>query len=268
MRVGRLLAPTFAIVLSSSRLASAREVQASDVEMIGLQTSFTRVRGSDRDAEIGALGLSMSRVGFGFEKGFGVRVVNTGSLALGDKGLQGGLGTALAGGFRLPVHKTHGVVLRGGYDASFFGNKYVWSSMIELPQMQLGYQWLTPSKDASGSMVDVVAKGGYLWLGRHNTGDAGVRKLDASWELGGAGSLHMGPVNMRVTYTHIVLGERNAPVDQVEAAICGQTKRVFVCETLRYEVGDVRVPGGTLAPSRVSFLGLTVGLMKQRGRLD
>ncbi len=52
-------------------------------------------------------------------------------------------------------------------------------------------------------------------------------------------------------------------------SLCGVTARLFVCQSVRYEVGDVRVrPSGELLPSRVSVLGLSVGLVSPKRRLD
>jgi len=60
------------------------------------------------------------------------------------KGIQGGFGNAVAGGVRAPFGRNHGLVVRAGGEGSFFGNKYLWDSLLELPQLQLGYQWLVP----------------------------------------------------------------------------------------------------------------------------
>jgi hypothetical protein len=256
-------------VVSAARsgAAAGKEIYASDFNVGGPQTSFARVRGADRavDANVVALGFASNRVGFGIEKGFGVRVVNSGSFALGAKGIQGGFDSALAGGYRIPIARTHGVMARVGAEGGIFGNKYLWDSMLEVPQLHLGYQWLVPD----GSVVDVAMKGGYVLFGRHNVGDAGSQSLDGSPEVGGIGTLHLGPVDLRATYTRFFPRHGAEAVDELESVLCGRTRWLVICETVRYEVGDVRVgPRGDLRSSQVSFIGITLAVPKRKTRLD
>jgi hypothetical protein len=258
----------FIAATALDRTAEAKEIHASDFDAGGAQTSFVRVRGSDRDGDVGALGFSTSRVGFGYEKGIAVRVVNTGSLAFGAKGIQGGIDSAAAGGYRFGIGRAHGIVVRGGYEAGFFGNKYLWDSMLELPQVQLGYQWLGLVPDSQ--VVDVAMKGGYVLFGRFDPGAEATRRLDGAPEVGAIASLHLGAFDLRAIYTRTYARHAGGPIDQLEGALCGRALRLIVCETVRYEVGDVRLPGleGELRTSRVSFLGLRIGLAKKKSQFD
>jgi hypothetical protein len=237
--------------------ARAADVPATDVTATGVHASLMRVRGGDRDAQVGAVGISTSHVGFGFESPFTVRVVNTGSLAGGHHGVQGSFANAVAGGLRVPFDKTHGVVVRGGIEGSIFGNKFLWDSLIELPQFHLGYQWLVP-----GSVVDVTAKTGYVLEGRFNTGDAGKRRLDGAPEIGGIGALHIAGIDVRASYSHIIPRHGGAPVNLFEAAFCGHASVIVLCSDTRYEVGDVRVPpDDAYRSAQVSYVGLTFGVV-------
>jgi len=256
--------------------ARAREIHASDFNIGGMQTSLTRVRGTDRNAELGAFGIGVNRVGFGYEKPFSVRVVNVGSLALGANGLQGGIDSAVAGGLRLPAGRTHGPVIRAGLQVALFGNKYLWDSMVEAPQFHLGYQWLIPYFDLADSrkstrppaLFDVAMKGGWILFGRHHTGDAGRREIAGSPELGYIASVHTSWIALRASYTHIFAGGGAADIDQVDAAFCALTSHFFICENLRYEQGEVRTLDGLFKRSEVSILSLTIGFNKKKGRLD
>jgi hypothetical protein len=236
--------------------ASAREVPATDVTASGLHASLTRVRGGDKNGEVGAVGIATSHVGFGFEQGVAVRVVNTGSIAGGPDGVQGGLGNAVAGGVRLPFDTTHGLVLRGGIEASFFGNKVLWDSLLELPQLHVGYQWLVPH-----AVIDVAARGGYVLLGRFNTGDGASRRLDGAPEVGGIASYHLGAIDLRASYARVFARHGGEPVDLLEGALCGHGGVVVMCTDLRYEVGDVRMPADRAwSEARASYVGLTLGI--------
>jgi len=255
-------ARTFVVALASLVVslipAPARAVDppATDITVTGLRGGLTRVRGGDRHGDVTAFGLSVTHVGFGLEGLFSVRAVNTGSLAGGANGIEGGIGQAVAGGVRLPVGATHGVVVRGGLEFGFFGNKYLWDSSIELPQLQLGYQWLVPR-----SVVDVAVKGGYVLVGRHNTGDAGTRDLDGSFEWGGIGALHIGSIDLRASYTSVQVNDGGSPVDLFEAAICGHAKPLVLCTDIRYELGDVRLLDGRFSDTVASYVGLTAGIV-------
>lgn len=243
-----------ALTLTVASSASARDVEATDVAISGLHGSLTQARGGDKNGDLAAFGFSNSHVGFGYEKPGTIRVVNTSLLAIGAKGIEGGLSNAVAGGVRLPFGRSHGVVLRGGAEGGFFGNKYLWDSLLELPQLQLGYQWLVPR-----SVIDVAMKGGYVLLGRHNTGDGATRDLGASFEWGAMGNLHLGAFDLRTSYTRFNPRYGGSAVDELEGAFCGIAKTFVLCTDYRYERGDVRKPDGMLRDARISYLGMTIG---------
>lgn len=250
-----------------------RPPDASTFERSGLETTLTFGRGADLlrtgSQTVGAFGVATSRVGFGFERGAIVRVVNVGSLAVGRTGIQGGFTSAVSGGYRLSLAETHGPFVRGGIEGGIFGNQALWDSSLELPQLHLGWQWLARTRESPrvGQLIDVAWKGGYVLVGRHNTGNVAWRTTSGSFEAGAIASVHLGPVALRGSYTRILA--EGGPIDQIDMSLCGVTARLFVCQSVRYEVGDVRVrPSGELLPSRVSVLGLSVGLVSPKRRLD
>lgn len=244
-------------VLSIAPSATAREKErpATDVYLAGASATLTRGRGGDRDVEAGAVGLATSHIGFGYENPIAIRVTNQGSLSGGSNGVQGGLGTAVAGGVRLPVGKDHGVVLRGGIEGSFFGNRYLWDSLLEFPQLHVGYQWLVPK-----SVFDVAMKGGYVLRGRHDTGDSTERDIDRSLEWGAIGTLQLASANVSVSYTRVLAGG-GSPIDLLEGAFCGIGYPFALCTNVRYELGDGQLADGSLRFVRVSLVGISVGVV-------
>jgi hypothetical protein len=246
-------------LLGVTRRADAKDVDATDVTESGLHAAITTTHGGDKSGRVGYVGLSSSHVGFGYEKPATLRVINTGAIAFGEHGLEGGIGNAVAGGVRAPFGKNHGLVVRGGGELTLFGNRYLWYSVFEIPQLQLGYQWLVPNR-----VADVALKGGYVLLGRHNTGDSGVRDLAGSPEWGAIGSLHLGPIDLRASFTRIHPRHGGSPVDVLEGAFCGNPLPLTVCTDVRYEAGDVRVPDGALRGSSVAYLGMTVGYLFEK----
>jgi hypothetical protein len=246
----------FGIALSISLLATKTAHAGgigTDVQRTGLETSFTRVRGSDRNGQLAYFGFAMSRTGFGYERGFSVRIANAASLALGFHGFQGGATNAVAVGLRAPVAKDHGPVVRAGGELAVFGNKYLWDSLVEIPQAHVGYQWMH-----GPNVVDVALKGGYVLVGRHNSGDTGSRRLDGAPEMGAIATLHLPHVDLRAKYSYIFPHRAGDDVQWFEAALCGTTRSLVLCTTSRYERGDVFVRG-ELRASEVAVLGLTIG---------
>jgi alpha-1,2-mannosyltransferase len=226
----------------------------SDVQLSGLETTFTRVRGTDRNGQLAYFGFSSTHAGFGHEKDYSVRIVNTVSLALGFQGFQGGATNAVAVGLRLPAAKDHGPVVRAGGELAFFGNKYLWDSAVEIPQGHVGYQWMR-----GPSVVDIALKGGYVLVGRHNTGDTGSRRLDGAPEIGAIANVHFSHFDLRAKYSYVFPRRAGDDVQWFEAALCSTPGSLVLCTASRYERGDVRVRG-ELRASEVAVLALTIGV--------
>lgn len=234
---------------------SSKDVDATDVTESGIHAAVTTVQGADRgDGRLAYYGFSSSHVGYGYEAPATIRVVNNGGIAFGAHGVEGGIDNSVTGGVRAPFGKNHGLVVRGGFEGNFFGNKYLWDSRLELPEFQLGYQWLVP-----GKVVDFAMKGGYILLGRHNAGDAGERRTDGSLEWGGVGTIHFKNLDLRADYSRIYPRHAGNTVNQVGYAFCGNRKPFTVCTDFRYEVGQVYLPDAQLHDSRVTYVGLTFG---------
>ena len=223
----------------------------------GLQGSVTRTRGSDRDFQVPSLTLAGARVGYGSERGFGVRVMNTFTLGGGVKGVEGGTTMSLSGGWRAPVAKEHGPILRGGIDGAFFGNKALSDLRLEAPQGHLGWQYL-----AHGKLAELVGKGGLVLVGWHHTGDAAERRVNLSPEVGALGSVIVPFFEMYVDYTHIFVRREGGPLDIVGMLLCGKAKPIVACTNVRVENGDVHLPSGLLANAQATYFGFLLGILR------
>ncbi len=254
----RRLALVVALSLPTSALAADQNTPFTDVTNGGLHAAVTTIRGGDRDANAEFFGFDSSHIGFGFERPVTVRVINTGRLGVGAKGLDGGLGNELSGGFAY-----HGFLARLGLDATVYGNKYLWDSRLEIPQIQAGWQHLV-----LGSVVDFAWKGGLILWGRHNTGDGDHLDLDQLFEMGGVGTVHLWPVDLRANYTHVFVKGENRDVDQLEGQFCGRPNFIQICTDFRYEYSDTRRPTG-IEGVRIGYVGITIGLQqKPRGKYE
>ena len=247
-----------ALTMPASASAADTKTPFTDVTNGGLHGGLMTIRGGDRDANAEFFGLDSSHIGFGFEKPFTVRVINTGRLGFGAKGLDGGLGNELSGGLAW-----HGFLARLGLDGTFYGNKYLWDSRLEIPQIQVGWQHLV-----IGTVADFAWKGGFILWGRHNTGDGDHLNLDQRFESGGVATVHLWPVDLRASYSHVFVKGENRDVDVLEGQFCGRPQVIQICTDLRYEYADTRRPEG-IEGVRIGYVGITIGIQqKPRGKYE
>ena len=226
-------------------------------DSFGLQGSVTRTRGADRSFQVPSLTLGGARVGFGHEHGVAVRFMNAFALGGGVKGVEGAMSMAVSGGWRAPVAKDHGPIVRGGLDASFFGNAALSDLRLELPQAHLGWQTL-----GNGKLAEIVGKGGVILFGWRHAGDAAERPLNLSPEVGALGTVQMPLFDLYVDYTHVFVRHEGGPLDVVGMRLCGKARPVLVCTNVRLETGDVSVRGGPPVNAESTFFGLLLGFMR------
>ena len=84
-------------------------------------------------------------------------------------GGQGGFEGALAGtldlGYRVPVAEDHGPFGRIGIDGRLQGNDLLYFSMLELPRLTLGWQYLKGK-----TVLEAGARGGAILAGLYDPG--------------------------------------------------------------------------------------------------
>lgn len=225
----------------------------------GARLSMTRVHGSDDDRTGSGLGLSI----FGHEERYGLRgmfTMRNASFAFlggGSQGLEGGLGGDGAGGVLLPVAKNQGPFFRFGARGYLFGNGAYYTSLLEIPQLQVGYGAM-----GKGTLLELAARGGPILIGRFNTGVDAHRKLGRTFEVGGLAAIHASPAHVEVEHTHILPEGGLGAVDLFSARLCGSAWVLHVCTDVRYGRGESNVPEGSRAldrPVEAYYAGLLLG---------
>ena len=179
----------------------------------------------------------------------------------GGAGFEGALGGGLGFGVRRPVGERHGPVARGGVLGWMRGNDAYYGSLLELPEVQLGYQYMRGI-----TVVEIGATSGVVLIGRERVGDGSTRVLGNGLAVGGylvvqVPWMRLGTRAMRLP-TH---DELRSEVDVVDGNLCGVLAPLALCADARAARMDAFVPGST-APTEVRSLafGLTLGLTRER----
>ena len=229
-------------------------VAHSDASAFGLRGGLTRVRYGDARASSLSLTLSGRREAHAVEHGIALRVVNTFAIGGGPDGLEGHIGMAVAAGFRAPIAKYHGPMTRIGGEALLQGSRTLYYSLLEVPQLQLGYQYLAPGKLAEGGF-----KGGYLLAGYYRADD-GNRPLGASYEWGAFANVNIEPLRLRGAFTRVLAGAPSPSLNVLEAEVCSRRRPIIVCTDTQVFFGEAGDRSrGTLYGSRAVSFGFTIG---------
>ena len=228
----------------------------------GARLSVTRVSGSDNNDTGNGLGLTLSGHSerYGAYQLFTIREASFGFIGGGSLGFEGGVGGNLAAGLRLPAGSNHGPFFRLGIRGYLLGNDKLYESLLEAPQLQLGYQVLRP-----GEVFELAGRVGPVLAGRFNTGDDAERKLGKSFEVGGHLGLHSDPLHLEVEHTHVLANGTLSDVDLFSGRFCGDAWLLQLCVDGRVGRGDAVVPGqGPLADNPVTSLygGMSLGILE------
>jgi hypothetical protein len=198
--------------------------------------SLTRVRGADRDVE--GWGLTFAGQGESYRTEGNLTDRSTHSFAIGGgtAGFEGGLETSGAVGVRASLGPNHGPLARLGIAGSLWGNSLLYSSMLELPQLQVGYQYLEGS-----TVLEVAARVGPVLAGRYNVGDASSRKLGSAFEYGGYAAIHASGVHITGSLARFdaMRADGPGPVDVARGSLCTWVGNAGLCVDGRYLRGDV-----------------------------
>ncbi len=231
--------------------------------LTGGRVSITRLRGSDAD-DVGS-GLGMALAGHSERYGaygvFSVREASFAFLGGGSLGFEGGLGADVAAGTRLPVASNHGPFFRLGLRGHLLGNDKIYTSLLEIPQLQIGYQSLR-----EGHVFEIAGRVGPVLAGRYNTGDHAERKLGKSFEAGGHVAMHSHPWHLEIGHTHVIADGKLGDVDLLDARLCGDASFLQLCVDTRWGLGDASIAGaGPLAGNPVEsyFTGLSIGVREE-----
>jgi hypothetical protein len=231
--------------------------------VFGLRTTSLRVRGSGADGS--TLGLAFAGTAEKYETWEDVTAKTSSFFALGggSGAVEGGLGADLAIGYRATIAPHQGPLVRVGIGGELFGNSKLYFSRLELPQLQLGYQYVS-----GRTVFELAARGGPILAGRYNIGDSASRTLGASFEWGGYAAAHSRFGRVDVSMMRVqARSAPGTPVDIVRGSICGYVATtVAICADGNFFRGDVVFPSLTAAltevkESRSIYGGVLVGLL-------
>ncbi len=226
-----------------------RWFEGSLMDLFGLRASMTRT--SDRTPTWGVTVVSEGSV-YGAGHIANVRMGHFAMLGVGPDGVEGGIGADYALGVRVPLGRHHGPLARLGLRGHLLGDSELYSSMIELPELQLGYQLLDKHVH-----LEIAGRGGAVLVGRYNAGD-GRRKLGNAPEYGGYATLRWEDVQLELDATRVALRSRT-PVDSLAGRLCGVASPVGLCLDARFYRGDVQLDAGGTRAVRSVYLGFAVG---------
>lgn len=228
--------------------------------VFGLRGSAATVRGA---AATEGSGLMVSAEGEEFVRRgvFVTHGMHRLAIGGGGAGFEGTLQGALAGGFRLPVAKRHGPVIRAGVLGYVRGNDAFYASLLDLPQVQLGYQYLY-----GRTVLELGATSGAVLAGRFRAGEAETRILGAGLEVGAYAALQIPWFRLGVSGMRLPTNDAlSAPVRTAEGTLCAIATPFAICGDARASVTEAIAVLGA-APVEVTSLyaGLTFGLTRER----
>ncbi|RYE86769.1 MAG: hypothetical protein EOO75_15320 [Myxococcales bacterium] len=229
-----------------------------ELSSVGLRLSLTGVETRATDER--GWGLTLASHGEMY-RNLGLATARSSHLLAiggGNQGFEGALDLSSAGGVRLPVGENHGPFARLGMRGWLWGNQLLYSSLLEIPQGQVGYQYIEGE-----TVVEVGANAGPVLIGRYNAGDDARFKLGNSLEYGGYLTVHIPHVHLRGSIMRIDPGKNDArpSVDMARASLCFWPAGLAVCADGQWLRGDMgpTAAGAPGVDARSSYVGLLVG---------
>ncbi|MET0594265.1 MAG: hypothetical protein ABW133_16305 [Polyangiaceae bacterium] len=179
----------------------------------------------------------------------------------GGAGFEGAVQGGLAGGFRIPFGERHGPVFRAGIFGYLRGNDAFYASLLELPQLQLGYQYLRGS-----TVFELGVTSGAVLTGRFRAGEAETRILGAGLEVGSYAAVHIPWFRIGVSAMRIPGNDGiSSPVRTAEGTACVIASPFAICGDARVSMTDVLAPGAAmLTDVRSTYGGVAFGFTSER----
>jgi hypothetical protein len=171
----------------------------------------------------------------------------------GGAGLEGTLLGDVAFGFRLPVAEDQGPVLRAGMKGWMIGNDVFYSSLLELPQLQVGWQW-----SQGHAVAEIGATGGMALTGRFRSWEEPSRGLGTAFAYGGRASLQIPWVRLSASVERLPPGDSLDSVDVGMTTLCIVASPLAICGDALVEQGHF-ASAGSEAFVRSVYGGLTLG---------
>jgi hypothetical protein len=226
----------------------------AEVRTFGIAGTFTRRQFEDASAGDGSVLVSASHFSYDTRTIFSGRSSGFGFIGGGSAGFEGGLGAELALGLRLPFDETHGPIARIGIEGFLMGNQSFYSSTLELPKGEFGYQLLDRSL-----LFEVAATAGPVLAGRFNVEGAPRHALGGLFQVGGHLAFGARPLHLELGVRRVGFDDSGqGDLEEVASSLCGLPSVFTVCADARYladGVGDAE-PG-----ARIAYLGVRLGVL-------
>jgi hypothetical protein len=145
-------------------------------------------------------------------------------------------------------------VIRAGAQGYLLGNEAFFASAIELPQVQVGWQW-----SSGNAVVEAAATSGAVLTGRFRGGDATTRELGTGFAYGGHASVQVPWVRLSAMAERLPSGDGLDPVDMAMATLCAVEAPLGICVDALVEQGHTTI-GAAVPFVRTAYAGLTIGL--------
>jgi hypothetical protein len=230
---------------------------AFEISTSGVRLSSTAIRGTSKQ-DGSALGVMLAGNADTYALDGTAHGHGYGWIGGGEAGFEGALGGAFEFGWRAPVARDHGPFGRAGVAGEMMGNDRFYFSMIELPRVSVGYQYVS-----RGTLLEIGGRASPVITGRYNPGDDGTRRLPGTFAYGGFAALHWQYVRGEATLLRIDSNDSNwqGPVDVARGALCGVFRPVGFCGDVMVMRGDANFGGalGTLFTT-TTYAGLTFGV--------
>jgi hypothetical protein len=178
----------------------------------------------------------------------------------GGAGFEGALLGGMTGGFRIPVGERHGPIFRAGVLGYLRGNDAYYSSLLELPAVEVGYQYLR-----GYTVIELGGTTGAVLTGRQRTGDAQTRILGAGIEAGVYAALHVPWLRLGLKASRLPTNDGlSTPVRALEGTICVLSSPFAICADARGTVTDALTPNADTSEVRSLYGGLAFGFTRER----
>lgn len=179
-------------------------------------------------------------------------------LGGGEGGFEGALAGTIDIGYWHVIDDVHGPFGRIGFDGRLQGNDLLYFSILELPRLTLGYQYLK-----NKTVIEGGARGGAVLVGLYDPGEAGRRALNG-FEWGGFVAMQVD--FLRIDASAMRIEARNTlngtPVDVGRGQICVVGGKVGGCLDAMLFRGDaeMRAENSAIRHATAQYLGLTLGV--------
>lgn len=236
------------------------------MRVLSIRGTVERVRLGRDSSATGTVGVEERALAYLNQGWISARYTDLLGIGAGDEGIEGGLAVDAALGLRLPwpprsrggEQARHGPFLRVGARAHLLDRGHLLTSLVELPQAQLGYSLLAPNIH-----VDLGARAGVSLAGRyllHGSDDAAPRKLGSAAELGGYAAIGVRPFRLDVEVSRVTAPGDLGPVDALSALLCSVLSPPTLCVKGELLRADVIGSSGATISSSGAYVGMSLGL--------